>query len=39
MENAKLDFKATIDRVADASKWKKETIEDWVSRGESAQSW
>jgi hypothetical protein len=34
MENAKLDFKATIDRVADASKWKKETIEDWVSRGE-----
>jgi hypothetical protein len=34
MENAKLDFKATIDRVAEASKWKKETIEDWVSRGE-----
>jgi hypothetical protein len=34
MENAKLDFKATIDRVAEASKWKKETIEDWISRGE-----
>ncbi len=34
MENAQLDFKATIDRVAEASKWKKETIEDWVSRGE-----
>ncbi len=34
MENAKLDFKATIDRVAEASKWKRETIEDWVSRGE-----
>jgi putative ubiquitin-RnfH superfamily antitoxin RatB of RatAB toxin-antitoxin module len=34
MENAKLDFKATIDRVAEASKWKKEAIEDWVSRGE-----
>jgi hypothetical protein len=34
MENAKLDFKTTIDRVAEASKWKKETIEDWVSRGE-----
>jgi hypothetical protein len=33
MENAQLDFKATIDRVAEASKWKKETIEDWVSRG------
>ncbi len=34
MENARLDFKATVDRVAEASKWKKETIEDWVSRGE-----
>ncbi len=29
-----LDFKATIDRVAEASKWKKEMIEDWISRGE-----
>jgi hypothetical protein len=34
VENAKLDFKATIDRVAEASKWKKEMIEDWISRGE-----
>jgi hypothetical protein len=34
MENARLDFKATMDRIAEASKWKKETIEDWVSRGE-----
>jgi putative ubiquitin-RnfH superfamily antitoxin RatB of RatAB toxin-antitoxin module len=34
MENAKLDFKATTDQVAEASKWKKETIENWVSRGE-----
>jgi hypothetical protein len=34
MDNAKSDFKATIDRVAEASKWKKETIEDWLSRGE-----
>jgi hypothetical protein len=34
VENAKLDFKATIDRVAEASKWKKETVEDWASRGE-----
>ncbi len=33
-ENAKLDFKATIDRVAEASRWKKGTIEDWVARGE-----
>jgi hypothetical protein len=36
MENAKLDFKATIDRVAEASKWKKEMVEDWISRGELA---
>jgi hypothetical protein len=34
MENARLDFKATIDRMAEAKKWKTETIEDWVSRGE-----
>jgi hypothetical protein len=34
MENAKLDFKATIDQVAEASRWKKEKIEDWVFRGE-----
>jgi hypothetical protein len=36
MGNAKSDFKATIDRVAEASRWKKETIEDWLSRGELA---
>ncbi len=34
MENAKLDFKATIDQMAEANKWKTETIEDWASRGE-----
>jgi F0F1-type ATP synthase membrane subunit b/b' len=33
MENAKSDFKATIDRVAEASRWKQEMIEDWLSRG------
>jgi hypothetical protein len=33
-ENAKSDFKATIDRIAVASRWKKATIEDWTSRGE-----
>jgi hypothetical protein len=36
MENAKLDFKATIDRVAEASKWKEAAIEDWTNRGERA---
>ncbi len=36
MENAKSDFKATIDRVAEASRWKKETIDDWLSRGKLA---
>jgi hypothetical protein len=36
MENAKLDFKTTIDRVAEASKWKREMTEDWISRGEGA---
>ncbi len=36
MENAKLDFKATIDRVAEASKWKEETIKDWTNRGQLA---
>jgi hypothetical protein len=34
MENAKSDFKATIDWIAEASRWKKGTIEDWFSRGE-----
>jgi hypothetical protein len=36
MENAKLDFKTTIDRVAEASKWKEGTIEDWINKGELA---
>jgi hypothetical protein len=34
MENARLDFKATIDRMAEANKWKAGTVEDWISRGE-----
>jgi hypothetical protein len=29
-------LQATIDRVAEASKWKKEMVEDWNSRGELA---
>jgi hypothetical protein len=33
-ENAKSDFKTTIDRIAEASRWKRGTIEDWLSRGE-----
>jgi hypothetical protein len=33
MGNAKSDFKATIDRIAEASRWKKGMIEDWLSRG------
>jgi hypothetical protein len=36
MENAKLDFRTTTDRVAEASKWKEEVIEDWINRGEGA---
>jgi hypothetical protein len=36
MEDAKLDFKATIDRVAEACRWKEGTLEDWVDRGEKA---
>jgi hypothetical protein len=34
MENAKSDFKTTIDRIVEASRWKRGTIEDWLSRGE-----
>jgi hypothetical protein len=33
MENAKSDYKATIDRVAEASRWKEETI------GSARASW
>ncbi len=36
MENAKLDYKATIDRVAEASRWKEEMINDWINKGELA---
>ncbi len=36
LENAKLDFKNTIDRLAEANKWKPEVTEDWVRRGELA---
>ncbi len=33
-ENATADFKATIDRIAEASRWKRGVTEDWHSRGE-----
>ncbi len=36
MENAKLDYKNTIDRLAEACKWKAVTTDDWVHRGEVA---
>ncbi len=36
MENAKSDYKATIDRVAEASRWKEETTNDWIGKGELA---
>ena len=36
MENAKLDFRNTIDRLAEANKWSSEVREDWVRRGELA---
>jgi hypothetical protein len=36
MENAKLNFKTTIDRVAEVSRWKEGTIEDWTNKGELA---
>jgi hypothetical protein len=34
MENAKLDFKNTIDRLAEANKWNPKVKGDWVHRGE-----
>jgi hypothetical protein len=34
MENAKLDFRNTIDRLAEACKWSTEVTEDWIRRGE-----
>ncbi len=36
MENAKLDYKATIGRVAEASKWKEEMTNSWISKGKLA---
>jgi hypothetical protein len=36
MEDAKSDYKATIDRVAEASRWKEEITNDWVGKGELA---
>jgi ElaB/YqjD/DUF883 family membrane-anchored ribosome-binding protein len=36
LENAKLDYKNTIDRLAEACKWKAEITDDWVHRGEVA---
>jgi uncharacterized protein YjaG (DUF416 family) len=36
LENVKLDFKNTIDRLAEANKWKPEDAEDWARRGELA---
>ncbi len=33
-KNAKADYKATIDRIAEASRWKRGVTEDWLSRGE-----
>jgi hypothetical protein len=36
LENAKLDYKNTIDRLTEACRWKAETTEDWIRRGEAA---
>jgi hypothetical protein len=36
MENAKLDYKTTIDRLAEACKWKAETTNGWINKGEVA---
>jgi hypothetical protein len=33
-ENARAEFETTIDRIAEASRWKRGLIEDWLSRGE-----
>ncbi len=35
-EHYSFKYKATIDRVAEASKWKEETTNGWVSKGELA---
>jgi hypothetical protein len=36
VENAKSDYKATIDRMAEACKWKAETTNGWIDKGELA---
>jgi hypothetical protein len=36
MENAKMDYKNTIDRLTEACKWKAETTNGWVYKGEVA---
>jgi hypothetical protein len=36
MENARLDYKTTIDRLAEACKWKAETTNSWINKGEVA---
>jgi hypothetical protein len=36
MENAKLEYKNTIDRLAEACKWKAGTTNEWVYKGEVA---
>jgi hypothetical protein len=36
VENAKSDYKATIDRMAEACKWKAETTNGWIGKGEVA---
>jgi hypothetical protein len=36
MENAKSDYKATIDRMAEACRWKAETTSGWINKGELA---
>jgi hypothetical protein len=36
MENARLDYKTTIDRLAEVCKWKAETTNSWINKGEVA---
>ncbi len=36
LENTKLDYKNTIDRLTVACRWKAETTDDWIRRGEAA---
>jgi hypothetical protein len=36
VENAKSDYKATIERMAEACKWKAETTNGWIHKGELA---